>query len=53
MGSTQCNGGAESGRCFSSKGGFRTMLSTPKYTIGFRSSTFDVEQSNSARSKVD
>jgi hypothetical protein len=53
MGSIWCSGGVELGRYFSYEGGFRKILSTPKYIIGFRSSTFDVGQNSSGGSKVD
>jgi len=51
--STWCNGGAESRRHFLDEGGFMIILLTLENIIGFKSSTFDVGQSNSRRSKVD
>jgi hypothetical protein len=53
MGSIWCSGGVELARYFSDEGGFRKILSTAKDIIGFMSSTFDVGQSSSGRSKVD
>jgi len=52
MGFTWCNGGVELGRRFLNERGFKMILPTPKYIIGFKNSTFDVGQSSSGGSKV-